>query len=233
MKINKRNFRKVINFKQLNNLKKGKYVYCVPRHKSKRKYDKTGTFDVHKYLGKNKKYIYLEDKEGVKWALENVYAGESGRKGLFPYYDEVKKPFNWNYEYILKIKEEDFKEKSKIIPKKVFMKKEKTKKVLKKEIPKEVLNKTLPKKIVMKKEISKKEVIKKYSVSGSWSKEESKLFIIQFFKFGNKWKNYNISTSRGIRLTSQVRSYAQKHSSKIEGNEVLKSATILHLLKDN
>ena len=58
--------------------------------KAKRKYDKTGTFDVHKYLGKNKKYIYLEDKEGVKWALENVYAEKSGRKGLFPYYDEVK-----------------------------------------------------------------------------------------------------------------------------------------------
>jgi len=107
MKINKRNFKKTINLKQLNRFKKGNYLYCLPKHKSKRKYDKTGTWGVHKYLGKDKRYIYLEDKEGTKWALENVYAGESGRKGLFPFYDEENKPFNWNYEYILKIKDED------------------------------------------------------------------------------------------------------------------------------
>ena len=119
MKINKRNFNKIINFKQIVNLQKGNYLYCVPKHKSKRVYDNTGTFDVHKYLGKDKKYVYLEDKEGTKWALENVYAGESGRKGLFLYYDEEKKPFNWNYEYILKIKEDDYKD----IPKKKKIKK--------------------------------------------------------------------------------------------------------------
>ena len=45
-------------------------------------------------------------------------------------------------------------------------------------------------------------------------------------------EDYSILTSRGIRKTSQVRSYAQKHSSKIKEDEVLKSASILHLLKN-
>ena len=64
MKNNKRNFKKIINFKQLNRFKKGNYIYCLPKHKSKKKkYDKTGTWDLHKYLGKDKKYVYLEDKE--------------------------------------------------------------------------------------------------------------------------------------------------------------------------
>lgn len=196
MKINKRNFNKIVNFKQIINLQKGTHLYCVPKHKSKRVNDKTGTFGVHVYIRRDNKYIYLKDKEETIWALENDFAGESGRKGLFPYYDEENKPFNWNYEYILKIKEEDYKD----IPKKKKL---------------------------------KQEIVKKYSVSGTWSKEESELFAIQFFKFGNKWKDYSILTSRGIRKTSQVRSYAQKHSSKIKEDEVLKSASILHLLKNN
>ena len=98
MKINKRTFTEEINFNQLKKLPKNTTVYIVPRHKSKRKYDKTGTFDLHTFLKiKLPKYVMLKDKNNKQWALENVYAGESGRKGLFIWYNKKNKPFNLNY----------------------------------------------------------------------------------------------------------------------------------------
>jgi hypothetical protein len=104
---------KIINF---DNLIENKIYKIIEKQPSKRKIkDKTGTRGKHIFIKKGyfkKKpkgqnlYIELRDEKKQLWRLEFIFAGESGRNGLFPWYDPEKRPINWNTEFIIKGKPE-------------------------------------------------------------------------------------------------------------------------------
>lgn len=214
---NKTKFRKIIprNYFIKNNLKKGTLVYIIERIKAKRtNTDLTGVRDVHEFVKKryfkNEKdgrnlYIELKDKYKALWRLEYVYTkkrnkeGKLCENGFFVWFNPKTPPDNWDTEYILKTKKED-------LP----MAKEET------TIPKVSKNKEtfVNNNLLKKKYTTKKEDKKTIQNIGRWQKKEIEMFNSQFTKFNRKWDKYNISYNGKIRISSQIRSFAQKYFKK-------------------
>jgi hypothetical protein len=249
-KQNKKNFKKIIKFEEFDNIEKGTLIYCFPKIKSNRiKKDKTETWEIHEYIKKTEKYVHLLDKYHNKWKLEHYYAGNTGRKGLFVWYNKKNRPSNWNCEYLIKIKNDDYKKSDKIFQSdisitnnnknsnKLIVENPKIKFISEKEnynkfsednqkikdtIEKENSNKLI-KDYQKIKVITKNKIIK--IKEGRWSNNEHNMFKEQLCIFYNRWANYKIYSDKGTRSINQIRSHSQKYFKRL--NKSFKNKLII------
>jgi len=212
-KQNKINFKRIMKFEEFDNIEKGTLIYCFPKIKSNRlKKDKTETWEIHEYLKKTDKYIHLLDKYYKKWKLEYYYAGNTGRKGLFVWYNKKNRPTNWNCEYLIKIKNDHYKKTDKVVKLDQNIENydyKNTDKVVKidhdiQDIIKNKINKIKEETLIIKK--------------GRWSTNEHDIFKKQLCIFYNSWKKYNIYTEKGSRGIDQIRSHSQKYFKRLRRN---------------